>query len=30
VYPVALADHLSALLTAGVPDTPIHLGNVVE
>ena len=30
VYPVALADHLSALLTAGVPDTPIHLGTVVE
>ena len=30
VYPVGLADHLARLLTTGVPESPVHLGDVVE
>ena len=30
VYPVGLADHLEHLFLHGVPDEPIHLGEVVE
>jgi 8-oxo-dGTP pyrophosphatase MutT (NUDIX family) len=30
VYPIGLADHLSALLDTGIPESPLHLGAVVE
>lgn len=30
VYPVGLADHVEHLFLHGVPDEPIHLGDVVE
>jgi 8-oxo-dGTP pyrophosphatase MutT (NUDIX family) len=30
VYPIGLADHLTALLEDGYPGSPIHLGNVTE